>query len=245
MATLADFVTAVGLRVPDDAGRLAAISTSIGVTDIRADRVLSAVRTYSRARPLEADEIITGDGSRQIHAAPRHWQHNFSVLADLEIPVDLVPAQMVRPVKDQLVVIRREGLDWIGTVRRTLSLGEVARVHYHTAHRVTLISEGGENTIPDNDFDAVVDLAASMCCETLATWYAESTNSTITADNVGQLEKAGLFGTLAETYQRRYTSHMAPLIDADGEAAIVMHDTDMPNYRGPLSDYLFAKRRLR
>ena len=240
MATLADYVVAVGARVPDDAGRLSDLSTSLGVTDVREARILAAVRTYSRARPRVIDATLTGDGTTQVWPAPTGWSQGFSTLCDYEYPIDQIPPVMVRPISDRLVVLRRDGVEQLGTVH-ALGAAEQARIHYQALHMVS----ASDDTVPASDFDAVADLAAALCCETLATFYAESTLSSLAADTVNHSGKAQLYADVAQMHFKRYVNHMSPAEGGDGAGTILMGDIDIPTGRGGGSDYLFARRSLR
>lgn len=243
MTTLADYVAAVGRKVPDDAGRFSDLSTSLSVTDVRESFVEEAVRQYSRSRPLVNDVVLEGDGASQVHSVPSDWSPGFSVVTGFEYPMNEVPPIIDenKPLQDYILVVRRGGRDWFATPRLTLDLKDLARVHYTTLHTV----DAETDTIPPADAEAVGTLAAALACETLATFYAESSESTYGVDHVDHQRKQELFSRLAEAYHLRYTAHLAPGDDGEGEAAVLLGDVDMQSTRGTRAGFIFSNKRSR
>jgi hypothetical protein len=64
------------------------------------------------------------------------------------------------------------------------------------------------NTIPAIDEDAVANLAASLCSGALASAYAQTSDSTITADSVDHRSKSQEFTSRAKMQKQNYLDHL-------------------------------------
>lgn len=61
-----------------------------------------------------------------------------------------------------------------------------------------------QNTIPESDQDALCNLAASLCSGALASAYAQTSDSTITADSVDHMSKSREYAARAKVQKQTY-----------------------------------------
>ena len=229
MADLSTFRTRVGQILKHSAG--------IANTSAELDaNIAEAVRQYTRDKPRIVDQKLTGDGSAQEFAVPSLWQENFSTIIHIEFPIDRVPIETLEN-EDDYQVVQRDNADLIQMPSVTLGSGEEARVKYRTIHTVT----ASASTIPGIDFDAVCNLAASFHADTLAGFYAETTEPTLDVDVVNHLGKADAFAAISDRLKAKYVEHIT---DGDVEkAALLLSDMDISLTWG--RDTLFPRRRDR
>ena len=212
MAVLSDFNAKVAITVKDTA--------EIFTSADRDDFIEQAVRQYSRDKPRHQSALITGDGSAQEFATPAGWVDRFSVAVLLEHPVDEVPIRTL-DLQDNFDVVLKSDVQKIQLPTLTLPAAETARLVFSSPHTV----DGSGSSIPDPDFDAVCDLAASFLARGLAAFYAEETNSTIAADVVAGASRADTFARLARDLLKAYQEHITT---GDVETgALMYHDRDI------------------
>jgi hypothetical protein len=82
------------------------------------------------------------------------------------------------------------------------------------------------NTIPAIDEDAVANLAASLCSGALASAYAQTSDSTITADSVDHRSKSQEFSSRAKIQKQNYLNHLG-LKEGDIAPASAVKDIDV------------------
>lgn len=228
MAVLSDFNARVAISVKDTAG--------IYTSGDRDAFIQTAVRAYSRDKPRRQDDLLIGDGTKQSFSAPTGWVDRFSVAISLEHPVGEVPLRML-DLQDNLEITQVSNVQRVLLTTLTLGSGETARITYTTPHTV----DGAGSSIPDSDFSAVCDLAASFLARGLAAFYAEETNSTIAADVVAGASRADTYARLASDLFGAYKEHIS-----DGEVVtpvIRYHDQDMRDRYG--RDYIIHRSRWR
>ena len=76
-----------------------------------------------------------------------------------------------------------------------------------------------ETTVPDNDLDAVANLAAANCLRRLAAVYGQTSDPTIMADSVNYRSKTDEFRRLADAFEQQYNDHLGIGKDAPVSAA--------------------------
>jgi hypothetical protein len=96
------------------------------------------------------------------------------------------------------------GSDWVAT----------EDVHKAT-HQVTAVADDDNCTVaglvtdvPQQDFFAICNLAACLCCRGIAVRYASSTDSTINADSTAHTTRSQEFSSRAKDLCDMYMSHM-------------------------------------
>jgi len=186
------------------------------------DRLLSrAVLIFSKDRPRKLIHELTGDGIAYDFAMPTGWVDNFSYIeGDIEYPAD--------DYQDPQYL---ESIDWkfykklVGTPAVTTTYlrfltfipvsGKKARFEYTLPHTF----DDTTCTIDDNDMEAVVTLAASLCFWALAAKFSQSTDSTLEADVIDYQRKSDLYTNLAKEQLAMYNSLMGLGEGSKGAAA--------------------------
>jgi hypothetical protein len=95
--------------------------------------------------------------------------------------------------------------------------------------------------VPTQDFFAVCNLAASLCCRALAAQYAKVGNSTIAADSVAHATKSGEFSRRAKEFEDLYKAHMGIGVDRQVQGAGDFVDWNTAPAGG--RDYIFHRNR--
>ncbi len=228
MATIATILAKVKQTVKDTANRF---------TDPEKTKFIEeAIRQYSRDRPLFRDALLTGDGTTKEFAVPAGWEDGFSVLRDgVEVPIDEVPRVML-DLRETLLLVQKANVEKIQTTTLQLQLAEQARIFYIIPHTIV-----DPLTLPEQDQDALANLAGSKLANALGAFYAESDDPTILVDSVASLAKALEFREQAEVLKKEYNEHIS-----GGEIetpVLVHHDIDIDLAWG--RDYLLHSRRHR
>jgi hypothetical protein len=210
MSTKEEIYQAVFDAVKDDAGKL----TDPG--DYYRN-ITAALARYSRHRPAVAVEDIDGDGTHE-YDLPLGWVEEFSTITSIEYPLGDLPATLMEP--EDFEVYRKPA----GNVLRLIADAPAASEEF----RVTYTIPRTEITVAANDVDALVNLAASFCCENLANAYAQSGDSTIGADAVNYRSKSADFAFRAKRLMALYKEHVGVKEDggvapATGVASHEMH----------------------
>lgn len=192
--TLADFQQQVDRLVQDTAQRLPAEARDSCIVEALTSR-------YSKARHLPKVKDLAGDGATYKWTLNTTnfpgWTQNFSVITGLEYPAgDREPKMLTG--EDWLVYWPNSTAPELRLRSVTPAAGKTLRVTYATIH-----AEDG-STVPDGDFYGVVNLAASLCCRSLAAAYAQSGDTAIGADAVDYRGKSQQYAELAKVYEERF-----------------------------------------
>ena len=184
------------------------------------DRLLSqAVLIYSKDRPRDIIHEITGDGTSYDFAMPGSWVDGFSnIIAKVEYPAD--DYQNPAYIEDDEWTFFRKLVSSVTTkyIRFTTfipSSGKKARFLYTVPHTLNDTT----NTVTDNDIEAVIALAASLCFWALAAKFAQTTDPSIDADVIDYQRKSDLYATMAKEKLSIYNSLMGIGAEAKGSAA--------------------------
>lgn len=197
---IADFVAAIPDVLSDDTGRL---TSSLAALCQRA-----IIERYSQDAPLEIVSDIAGNGTNYLPlpVAPGTgtlpvWESNFSIIRQIEFPIGQQPPELV--LDSDFRIYRTPGAaDQILINFDTPGTDESIRVAWSARHLV----DG--STVPDKDFYAVVDFAASLGAERLASFYVGTGDSTIQADVVNYRSKSQEMLNVAKVLRKRYYNHM-------------------------------------
>lgn len=202
-----------------------------------------AVLIYSKDRPQRKICELTGDGSAFDFAVPADWVEEFSSInGDIQYPVNDAIQNIPTVDRNDWQFIRKlvTGVTTL-FIRFTTFIpqsGKKARFEYVTQHT---LSADDTNTIKDGDMEAVVALAASLCYWALASRFAQSSDSTISADVIDYSRKSDTYSTLAKEKLNMYRSMMGLGAESKNKSAasvgVVVKDLDM-RYPGSLGDYL-------
>jgi hypothetical protein len=196
MAKQSEFIDRTRVLTKDLVGRLS------DPDDLRS-ALDAAAKQYSSNRPYTKVADKVGTGINDV-ALPTDWLIGFSSLESVEFPIGDVPATMLDAADAYLYQTPTALMLRIESVK--LSAAQTARITYTMTH--DLGTEAVASTIPDTDFEAVCCLAASICCDELATSYAQGTDSSINADVVDGGSRGRAFADRAIALKKFYTEHM-------------------------------------
>jgi hypothetical protein len=211
--------------------------------DARDAAIQEAVMEYSKHRPRIMVMDVAGDGATYdiplgTAPGPTDWIEDFSVVRQVEYP-----AGEREPVYLEQDEWREYVKPTTGRVLRlietTPATGESTRVTYSIPQTVS----ADTGTIPDSDFYAVVQLAASYAAHGLAMFYAQQGDSTIGADSVDHKSKSSDYATRAKDLRALYFAHMGMKDERGAPAASVHMDWDRIPGHG--DDYLTHPREWR
>lgn len=199
-------------KVKDDSGRLTDEADYLPAID-------AALEQYGEDRPLIAVADLAGNGSSDLDL-PEGWETEFSRITGVEWPVGQVPAVMLAQA-EWTIYLAPEG-EVLRLLTATLpATDDDVRVWY-TLPRT-------EASVPRKDLDAVANLAAAICSETLASLFAQTTDPTISADVVNYRTKSAEFATRAKRWRQLYLDHIG--IGGEGGPAAAIVTADPPSQR--------------
>lgn len=185
---LADYTTLVTAAVRDDATKLTSGDVSAAI--------VQAVARYSKDRPRQKVEDITAPGGNLL-PLPAAWEADFSQLNSLEYPIGNVPPDIIRAggwgMYTTPTALKIQVMD-------AISATSAVRATYTIAHVLSTIAD----TIPVADRESVSSYAAAILLDQLASLYSNDQDSTIKADSVQHMSKAGEFSRRAKVLRQRY-----------------------------------------
>lgn len=167
------------------------------------------IERYSVDAPLQVVSDIQGNGTYYLPlpVAPGAgadlpvWESNFSVVRSIEFPIGQQPPQYV--LDSDFRIYHTPGQpDQILMNFDVPQPDQAMRVIWTARHLI----DG--STVPDRDFFACVDFAASLAAEWLATYYAGTGDPTIGADIVNYRTKSQEWQSVAKMLRKRYFNHM-------------------------------------
>lgn len=197
---IADFVAEMPNVISDDAGRLGGNYAPFITRAI--------IQRYSLDAPLSQVSDVVGNGTNllPLPVAPGTgndlpvFEPNFSVIETIEYPVGQQPPQYI--LDSDLQVYRTPTAYQILLNFDAPPEGDTLRVTWTARH----LPDG--STVPDKDFYAVIDFAASLAAEKLASFYVGTGDSTMQADVVNYRSKSQEMLNVAKALRKRYFNHM-------------------------------------
>jgi len=229
MTTRQDYITAIGQFVQGE--------IPLG----EADKILAinvALKTHSRHKPLIVVEDESGDAGFDYDIADlASWSDGFSVIRQVEYPVD-DDDETPDILQDDAWMIYETPA---GKVLRFLDNSPAATESFRATYTALHTCTDAACTVKTFDEEAVQALAAGFFCEMLATFYAQSGDSTIGADSVDHKSKAAEYSGRARAYKKIYYDHIGAKEGSPG-AASVTRDQDAP---GTWGDKLTHKQKYR
>jgi hypothetical protein len=200
--------------VRDDAGKLGESQ--------RDGFIQEAVKIYSKHRPREVVKDITGAGAYDCSIGTNlvSWIDDFSIIKSIEYPADQRDPQYVD--EDDFLIYRKETDLFIRFLADTPQATQKIRVTYTALH----VLSGALNTIPLGDQDALCNLAASLCSQALASYYAQTSDPTIGADSVNYRTKSQEYNSRAKEQKKLYMDHLG-LKDGDVAPASLRKAVDV------------------
>jgi hypothetical protein len=192
------------------------------VTPAQRDSAIDlAVQRYSSDRPRTKKVDVAAAGGNVL-AVPAGWDADFSALVSIESPIGRYPAEYLE--RERVHVYTKPD----GT--QELHFDDalpVAQVRVEFTIKQTLVN-GGADTVPLADREAVCKWAAGQLCDELAAFYSNTQDATIQADVVQYQSKAGERRRQAADFRKQYLNAMG-LDDKKATAAgivVTLNDTD-------------------
>jgi hypothetical protein len=183
---LIDYQTKVDALLRDQDARIESLDRNAAIAD--------ALREYSKRRPRLLVQDVSGDGTRLL-PLPAAWVTDFSAIRTIEYPIGSLPPTLF---PDHAFYQSPSTLKIL--TPSAVAPAASARVTFTVRHQV----DGGTDTIPVDDLEAVCNYAAAVLFEQLAAIYAGSGDATIAADTVDHRSKASEFRQQAATCRRRF-----------------------------------------
>ena len=230
MSTRQDFITAISSLV---GGEL-----PLGEPE-KIFAINKAVKKYSGDRPHEVVEDEVGTGAFDyLIALLASWTDGFSSIKKVEYPVDDTCETPSILQDDAWTIYKKPAGPCLRFLEDIPAATESMRITYTALHAC----DDTQSTIPTVDEEAVQMLAAAGFCDMLATYYAQTSDSTIQADSVDHKSKAAEYAARARTYRKEYFDHLG-IVQGSVAPASVTRDQDAPtSHRG---DQLTHPRRFR
>ncbi len=182
--------------------------------------VLQAVTIYGQDKPCEKVAEINGDGSYD-YTLPNDWKDGVSIVIRVEYPAG------------ERIPVYIEAEDWCiydsGSDKklRFLQYSPSSTEKFRLTYTIPYDSDN-INNIPQPDQEAIVGLAASLCCEALANYYAQTTDATISADAVNYQDKSRQYSRRGKELRELYNKFIGKK-DGEIRAAGSIADWDV-NY---------------
>src|SRR5579884_217934 len=217
MKNFTDFQNGVATRIQDAAAILAQADRDALITQAVQQR-------YSKDRPRVLVTDVAGNGSNLL-ALPTDseqagtpvgvFEDGFSQVRAIEFPIGELPPTYIED-PDWMMYRAPAGLKillllMIAQQSDTLRLTWTCR---HSAGGPSSANPVISTTVPDADFEAVCDLAAALCFEALAAFYAQTRDPSIGADAVNYRTKSQEYLSLAKPLRKRYDDHVG-VVDGD------------------------------
>lgn len=182
------------------------------------------LQRYSQDAPLEVVSDVQGNGTHNLPlpVAPTGFipgsqelpvfEPNFSVVRRIEYPIGQQPPQLV--LDSDLRVYRAPTGYTLLLDFDTPGEDESIRVTWTARHLI----DG--STVPDKDFFAVVDYAASLAADWLSSFYVGTGDPTMSVDVVNYRSKSQEMASVAKALRKRYFNHMGVEEGTTGEAEV-------------------------
>jgi hypothetical protein len=211
--SIADFVAEIPNVLSDDATRV--------TLDQWTALVVRAIKErYSQDAPLEIVSDVEGNGTTYLPlpVAPGAgtlpvFEPEFSIIKHIEFPIGQQPPQLI--LDSDLRVYRAPGVAPTILINfDTPNAGDFLRVTWTARH----LADG--STVPDKDFYALTDFAASLGAEKIASFYVGTGDSTLQADVVNYRSKSQEMLNVAKALRKRYYNHMGVDEGSTGEVEV-------------------------
>jgi hypothetical protein len=219
MITRQDYITAIGHLV---GGEL-----PLGEAE-RIFAINAALKKYSGHRPRIVVEDEDGNASFDYALSLlAEWTEGFSTIKSVEYPVDDTSETASILDDDSWMIYRKPAGKYLRLLEDTPSATEDIRITYTALHACT----DSACTVPAYDEEVLQMLAASIFCDMLAAYFAQTQDSTIQADSVDHKSKASEYSARARAYRKMYFDHLG-IKEGETPAASVTKGQDMPGSWG-------------
>jgi hypothetical protein len=235
----ASYLAEITGNVQDDASKLTASEVD--------QAVASAVSKFGEDEPWVVSKRIQGNGTKEYlltSILPGLWKLGDTTIVGIEFPEGDDPPSML---EHDEYGIYDDGTAQDGSnltlrfVDETPANTQYFVVSVRTENSLTVV---GQN-FPDTayNFRAICLLASSYCCRRLAAAYAQSSDSTITADVVNYHDKTERYLRLAGYYQEEYNRQVFGTPTPTGTVQAATIERSLKTTASDQGSYLFHPRR--
>jgi hypothetical protein len=218
--TLSDFNAGVDVRLKQP-------STGAPISSDEIDTLIQnvAAQIYSKHKPFKKTCNISADNSYLylINGTTfPGWIEGFSDILNVEYPADQYqdPADARIPF-EEYEIYEKNSLKYLRFLAATPTSGYTIRPTFTIPH--TIAATTAATTVYDSDFGALCDLAACICCRSIATKFGFFTDSTIGADAVEYRSKSDVWAARAKNFWDQYMATMFP--ECSAALAMIEFDT--------------------
>jgi len=175
------------------------------------EQIKNALAKYSREKPDEVVAEFSGDGGKYYSVASKlsRWEDGFSVVLRVEYPAaDVSGDEEPQMLEDnEWTVFEDANGKWLYFPNYSPKSTENVRVWYTAPYQFSGSPEAVD--VPSEDFYAICELAASLCCWLLAS-YCVQKKFDFEADGqrVKRGEMAKMYRDLAQRYEASYRKHL-------------------------------------
>lgn len=206
---LSDFDTAVDYRLKQsgDGASTDALTTAIIDAIIQTD----AVVFHSKFKPYKKTADVSAGNSYLVTINNTNfpgWIDGFSDITFIEYPADEYqdPSDAEIPPEDWQYY-EKSSIKYVRFLVDTPSTGTI-RFSYTVKHSIA--AAAADTLFYDNDFGAFCDLAAAICCRSIAAKFGFFTDSTMGADAVEYRNKSDVWASRAKNFLDSYMAFMFP-----------------------------------
>jgi hypothetical protein len=221
---LSDYQTLVVKAVRDD-------SNIITAEDIDSAIALAVIR-YSQDRPRKVVADIAANGT-SVFSLPDDFDVDVSQILSIEYPLGSMPPELLESDRYQLYQSPSAT-----ELLFMFAPSSAFRLTYSISHILTDLTD----TLPVKHREAVTCWAAAYCCDQLASFYAQASDSTIQADHVQRNSQSKDYANQAKAFRNRYLSEVG-VEEKRFTAAGTVVDLDLKSSLG--RDRLIHTNRLR
>lgn len=181
-----------------------------------------AIKTHSKHKPRVVVEDFDGDGGFDYAISDfAAWADGFSAIRRVEYPVDDDDETPDVLQDDAWMIYQTPAGKYLRFREDKPTATEDFRVTYTALHTCSYTA----CTVEIYDEEAVQILCGAYFCDMLATYYAQSQDSTIAADSVDHASKSRDYAARARAYRKTYFDHLG-IKEGQAPAASVTRDQD-------------------
>lgn len=233
--TLTTIRTKVQTRVKDEAQKLAVSDWDAAIS--------AAIQKYQADKPCEGVVVLDGNGTWDYAIAGlTGFVDGFSIVRQVVYPYVTTEQAPVPLEQDEYGLIRLPAGLYLRFYTATPGATEDILVSYTKQHTLTEAT----SSVYATDEDALADLAAAFACDVLATLYAQTVDSSISADVVDRRSRSQEYRASAKEFRKRYDDAIGASGGATGETkaapAAAFCDFDRSFSEEGRSDYFFHGR---
>lgn len=194
--------------------------------------IMQAVAVYSEHKPHYVKKQITSTGADYYNIDDTFgalWSHSISRIEKIEYPIANIPPTYLVAGDDYYVYDTGQSQDGSSLYLYFLytpTSGDVFTVEFRI--EMSLTREGGQNFFHNSlDFACICYKAAELCYLTLASKFAQTFDTTISADSVQYSNLTRKYQDLAKEMRTQYNRMVFGNEDAESQVKPAMVDVDL------------------